>query len=286
MPYYHVLLETQKETFCEADHESLEKIIKNIVKPYVQKECPRIDGYEIQRNEVRRIVIKESNASAKELAALKNARIDRLNRTSDVFVIGPGYNAKDIVKSDIQDLTVITDNVIDSVKEELASHPQTTSPQTGLENKKTDKNKVFIVHGRDKAAKESVARLIEKFGLEAIILAEQPNSGSTIIEKIEKNTDVGFGIVIYTPCDLGRLNEYGSEERPRARQNVVLEHGYLMGKIGRKNVCALKSPEVETPNDISGIVYIPLDEAEAWHHKLAKELHAAGYKINAEALLQ
>jgi len=29
------------------------------------------------------------------------------------------------------------------------------------------------------------------------------------------------------------------ELKPRARQNVVFEHGYLMGKIGRKNVCAL-----------------------------------------------
>lgn len=67
------------------------------------------------------------------------------------------------------------------------------------------------------------------------ILHEQPNSGDTIIEKIDRNTDVGFGVVLYTPCDVGNDIKHKDNLQPRARQNVVFEHGYLIAKIGRKN---------------------------------------------------
>ncbi len=67
---------------------------------------------------------------------------------------------------------------------------------------------------------------------------------------------------------------------PRARQNVVLEHGYLMGKLGRSKVCALVKGDVEIPNDISGVVYISMDDAGAWKFAVAKEMKAAGYDID------
>jgi predicted nucleotide-binding protein len=145
-----------------------------------------------------------------------------------------------------------------------------------------DRSKVFIVHGRDKS-EETVARFIEQLGLKAIILQEQASGGKTIIEKIEANTDVGFAIILYTPCDVGGLNE--TELKPRARQNVVFEHGYLIGKLGREKVRALVKGDIEKPNDISGVVYIPLDEHEGWHNKLIKELRAAGYKIDMNKLI-
>lgn len=129
-----------------------------------------------------------------------------------------------------------------------------------------------------------MARFVEKLGLEAIILHEQPNSGKTIIEKIESYTDVGFSIVLYTPCDLGRLAGE-SEYKPRARQNVVFEHGYLIGKLGRHRVCALVADGVEVPNDISGVVYVPLDANDAWHFQIAKEMRTAGYNIDMNSLL-
>ena len=101
------------------------------------------------------------------------------------------------------------------------------------------KKKIFIVHGHDNEVKLEVARFIEKIGLEPIILHEQVNSGMTVIEKIEKYSDVEFGIVLYTPCDLGYVKGKKKEKKARARQNVVFEHGYLIGKLGRNNVCAL-----------------------------------------------
>lgn len=147
------------------------------------------------------------------------------------------------------------------------------------------KNKVFIVHGHDGEAKQRTARFIEKLGFEAIILHEQASRSMTIIEKIESySDDVGFGIVLYTPDDMGYAkNEEGTGElKYRARQNVVFEHGFLIGKIGRKNVTPLVEGIIELPNDISGIVYINDND---WQVDIAKEMKAAGYDIDFNKLL-
>lgn len=143
---------------------------------------------------------------------------------------------------------------------------------------------VFIVHGHDDLAKTKAARFIEKLGLKPIILHEQTNAGKTIIEKIEEHSNVGFGIVLYTSCDMGCKKGDEANLKDRARQNVVFEHGFLIGKIGRKNVCALVKNEIEIPNDISGVVYIKMDEDEAWHLKVAKELRNSGYTIDLNKL--
>ena len=130
---------------------------------------------------------------------------------------------------------------------------------------------------------ENFARFIEKLGLEAIILSEQPNEGTTIIEKIEDYADVGFAIVLYTPCDEGRAIN-SSDLKQRARQNVVFEHGFFIGQLGRDHVHALKKGEIELPNDISGVIYTPMDEAKAWQYKIAKEMRTVGYNIDLNKL--
>lgn len=141
--------------------------------------------------------------------------------------------------------------------------------------------KVFIVHGHDELAESQVARLIEKIGLKAIILHEQPNSGRTIIEKIEANSDVQYAVVLYTPCDLGRAKEEKNErEKFRARQNVVFEHGYLIGKLGRDKVSALVKGDIETPGDISGVVYIKMDDEGAWKTQLIREMKSVGLECD------
>ncbi|WP_448145375.1 TIR domain-containing protein [Pseudomonas silesiensis] len=145
-----------------------------------------------------------------------------------------------------------------------------------------NKRNVFIVHGRDNEAKLDVSRFIERLGLKAIILHEQANSGMTIIEKIEHYAgEADFALVLYTPCDQGRgYHESKTPPKDRARQNVVFEHGYLMAKLGRENVCALVKGTIETPNDISGVVYVSLDQSGAWQKEIVKELRACGYTID------
>jgi predicted nucleotide-binding protein len=145
-----------------------------------------------------------------------------------------------------------------------------------------NKRKVFIVHGRDNEVKQEVSHFIKKLGLEAIILHEQASSGRTIIEKIEHySNDADFALVLYTACDHGRgVHEPKLPPKSRARQNVVFEHGYLMAKLGRENVCSLAKVDIETPNDLDGVVYVPLDDHGAWKNEVARELKACGYVIN------
>lgn len=147
---------------------------------------------------------------------------------------------------------------------------------------KKDRKKVFIVHGHGDL-NQKVARFLEKQGLEAIILQEKPNSGDTIIEKIEHNTDVGYAVVLYTGCDEGKeKNE--TELKPRARQNVVFEHGYMMCKLGRNKVCALFEKDVEFPSDVSSILHYSLEDS-GWELKLAKEMKEQGMDVDLNRLL-
>ncbi|RJX34272.1 MAG: hypothetical protein C4531_04455 [Desulfurivibrio sp.] len=99
--------------------------------------------------------------------------------------------------------------------------------------------------------------------------------------KIEHySNDADFALVLYTPCDHGRgAHESNIPPKNRARQNVVFEHGYFMAKLGRENVCALVKGDIETPNDISGVIYVNLDLFWSWKNEVAKELKACGYVI-------
>jgi hypothetical protein len=149
----------------------------------------------------------------------------------------------------------------------------------------TDRSKVFIVHGRDNDAKQTVARFVERLGLEPVILHEQPSLGKTIIEKLEHYADVGFAVVLLTPDDEGRLSGSSEAVKPRARQNVLLELGLFVGRLGRRNVCAICKPPVDIPSDWDGVVWVAMDEHDGWKVTLARELKAAGFTIDASALL-
>ena len=144
---------------------------------------------------------------------------------------------------------------------------------------KSDSRKVFLVHGRNDAVKESVARFLERLELQPVILHEEPNMGRTVIEKFEAHSDVAFAVVLLTPDDVGGLAS-ADELNPRARQNVILELGYFIGKLGRARVCALYMEGVEIPSDIHGVLYVPYDPSNGWRLKLAHEIRAGGISID------
>lgn len=141
-------------------------------------------------------------------------------------------------------------------------------------------NSVFVVHGHDELARVTTARFLEQLHLNPIVLHEQTNSGLTIIEKLEKWSDVRYAVVLLTPDDTGKAIVDTGDARLRARQNVILELGFFLGKLGRKNVVALVKGELETPSDYDGVLYIQLDSGGGWKLKLANELKGAGLDID------
>jgi predicted nucleotide-binding protein len=144
---------------------------------------------------------------------------------------------------------------------------------------------IFIVHGRDDARKHEVARLIRALtGNEPIILHEQANGGRTIIEKFEEYAaSTAYAVVLVTGDDVGR-GPNDTEDRKRARQNVIFELGFFFGALGRARVAALYDEEVEQPSDTDGIVRVPLDAGGGWKLILAREMSAAGVGIDWSAL--
>jgi predicted nucleotide-binding protein with TIR-like domain len=153
----------------------------------------------------------------------------------------------------------------------------TTSGDSSIQRSR----KIFVVHGHDGEARETVARCLEKLDLEPIILHEMPDKGRTIIEKFENHSDVPFAVVLLTPDDMGYARDINPEEaKPRCRQNVMLELGYFIGKLGRDKVCALRKEGVEIPSDYQGVLFTDLDSTGGWRLKLAKEIKDAGIGVD------
>ena len=146
--------------------------------------------------------------------------------------------------------------------------------------------RVFLVHGHNEETKEKVARLLEHLDLPPIILHEQPDMNRTLIEKFEAYTPgVGFAVILMTADDRGGPKEKSTEEyQPRARQNVLFEMGFFLGKLGRRQVCVLREPTVEIPSDYAGVLYKTLDAAGAWKLDLAREIDAAGIAVDLKRL--
>lgn len=164
-----------------------------------------------------------------------------------------------------------------SLKEDLEYLQQTSEPDQAAIASTTNSRRVFVVHGHDEGARELVARFLMQLSFVPIILHEQANRGGTVIEKIEAYGDVGFAVVLLTPDDVGCVN--GGTPEPRARQNVLLELGYFLGRLGRNKVCVLKRGTVEIPSDFAGAVWEPMD-GNGWKQALGRELEAAGHEID------
>lgn len=140
---------------------------------------------------------------------------------------------------------------------------------------------VFIIHGHDETMKTEVQLLLERAKIKHVVLHERPDRGRTIIEKLEDESEnATYAISLFSPDDKIQNGEH------RARQNVILELGYFIGKLTRKKVRILKKMNVEIPSDLQGLIYEPFDMAGAWKMKLIKELEDAGFNPDKDNVLR
>lgn len=283
MMFYHVLVETNEKDkngnnrqYHELDIEDKEKVLEKFAVRHLKGQPLRVYGYLIDN--ACRFVVTQSELNTETIRKVKQDELDRKQKSLRVY--SPFRYSREIVSRDEQYTKDITDEILEEAQNSL----DTAVSELKKEIPIYSNHKVFIVHGRDTLLRTQVENVLRALGLEPIILQEQANNGKTIIEKIEECTDVGFGIVLYTPCDEGRLKSEEGKLKPRARQNVVLEHGYLMAKLGRERVCCLVSDDVEFPSDIQGVGYIPANDIDQWKYKIAKELKAAGFDIDMNKL--
>ena len=292
--YYHILFiyKNGKKDF-KTNISDKDKIINDVVIPYINNEKEkRVIGKRINFNDLKEIQIVYSEWPIEDLIRVIKAEYDKtefgyLTRVDELYILNSSKHNENIIEN------VTTYNITDDIMEEVESilenkinktENKTENKTTIIEEKNSDK--IFIVHGHDDSAKNELARFIERIGLKAIILHEQANGGNTIIEKIEEYANtVGFAIILYTACDKGKSKK-DDDLKDRARQNVVFEHGYFVGKLGRNRVIALNKENMETPSDINGVIYIPMDSNEGWQTKILQELIKAGYTIDANNIFK
>lgn len=175
---------------------------------------------------------------------------------------------------------------VGQLQTELELSPPATMGSVEVASVKQSSKKVFVVHGHNDAIREACARFLERLDLEPVILHEQPNAGRTIIEKFQDYADVGFAVVLLTADDTGGTKSSGPAAfQPRARQNVIFELGFFIGKLGRSKVCALYESGVELPSDYNGVLFTPLDAAGNWKFQLCREIKAAGIDVDLNKTL-
>jgi len=139
---------------------------------------------------------------------------------------------------------------------------------------------IFIVHGHDAHLREAVARFIEQLGFNAIILSERPSGGRTLIEQVERYSDALYAVVLLTPDDI--IDDEGRSERTaQARQNVIFELGFFVGRLGRSRVHCIRKGSIQLFSDFDGVVWTPADDPGVdWRVKLAREMSAAGLSVD------
>lgn len=257
-----------------SDYEKLKKIIDDtdeLIKKDITNSDPEFDAWEMK---VKRFISNKYGVNSLEM--------DKFNDTS-FFTGAWSFDTpeeeihRDSVNS-CRDGLKTTKAVLETYLEELSEETEfsiQSQPQPSR-----DTSKIFIVHGHDGELKEAVARIIEKQNIKAIILSEQANTGQTIIEKFEKNSDVSCAICLFTADDLGRAKA-SADDKPRARQNVVFESGYFIGKLGRDRIIILSNNGIEIPSDLAGVVYT---NTQNWQVELLKELKSMGYNIDFNKL--
>jgi predicted nucleotide-binding protein len=160
------------------------------------------------------------------------------------------------------------------------------APAKLKETRSVSNNKVFIVYGHDIECREQLELLLRRMKLEPVILQNLPIAGDTIIEKLEQNIDVRYACVLLTPDDQGHPFGNTKEKKPRARQNVILELGMFLVRLGRRRVAILHRGNLELPSDISGLIYIKFNRrVDEVKERLGAELQEAGFPINIKDLL-
>jgi predicted nucleotide-binding protein len=219
-------------------------------------------------------------------------------RARAFLAVNFGSAAKDVLAAvDVKGDGVQTtfDNTVGTARGFLAREAKGSTPVKAARDDATsatapalsDNRRVFVVHGHDNEAKLGMARFLEALGLEPVLLGEKPGAGATIIESLEAHSqDVTFAVVLLTPDDVGAAAATPSELKRRARQNVVLELGYFVGRLSRERVCALHKGGVEVPSDYHGVRYVELDGGGAWKLKLAQELVQANLPIDLKGLVK
>lgn len=211
--------------------------------------------------------------------------VDEYCMTGPVIVL-PHRSIRLYVEEKQKHISASINNLV-SIRERLELYEGATNQAVNAEQKEKElpNRKVFVVHGHDKGKRLAVEKFLEKLKLMPIVLQDQPGGSKALIEELVKHGDVAAALVIYTPDDEGRLAQGNHDLESRARENVVLELGYFIGRIGRDNVFVLLAHGIDLPSDFKGVRYTLIDDTDGWQMTTARNLKDSGLDIDVNDLL-
>ena len=241
------------------DYQKLEAIyneIDTLIEKRVMAESPEFESW---HSRAERFLVNHFGPTTYEVTDFSNTLF-----SPTMYVPGADYIRISTCSNGLKKTKDVFKDYLIEIKEEMSEKDEKLSEDVHTDSSYQN-NKVFVVHG-----------------LEAIILSEQANKGKTIIEKFEENSDVGAAICLFTGDDIGK-EKSEAVEKQRARQNVVYEAGYFMGKLGRERVIMLVDNGIELPSDLQGVVYT---DSESWKTEVLQELQSIGYGIDFNKLFK
>ena len=275
--YYHVRITTKSDRGNDEVKLDLskEQLTERFLIPYENGTVITVNGKSIEPDDIERIKINRTNDNSSRLLSqiIAEGRPFGVPISNEWYVTQKGED--------------ITDELISGPPRYKKSDDANGSNGMEVVEIMPENNKIFVVHGHDEEMKQTVAQTLEKLDLEPIILHEQPDRGRTIMEKFEDYSEaISFAIILLSPDDKGcEANIFPESAKSRARQNVILELGYFIGKLGRNKVLVLFKDEIdfELPSDFVGVLYTPFKGG--WELEMFKELQSCGYDVDANKLV-
>jgi predicted nucleotide-binding protein len=147
-----------------------------------------------------------------------------------------------------------------------------------------EQRRIFIVHGSDSEALDQLQLVLYKLGLQPLVQKDVDGKGMSLLEALMTNirSESDFAIVMLTPDDYGyRKDQSETDRQPRARQDVILEAGMALARLGPDKVALIKKGALELPSDLEGIIRLEYNaHVKEIAAKIAQRLTGAGIPVS------
>ena len=266
MNYYHLVVEGKDKTKAKLINEHSLDEINDLAQKYLSKKDFWVEGVKFDYDNVKKFSVYKTDCTTDEIITI-------LYEQTDPAIIMT-YDDYDALKNKFYSINIsnsVLNNVVLIVND---------SKTTQMENKN-----VFIVYGRDENLLNEVKLLVTQLGLKPILISNEPDKGRSIFGKIKDSVNkCCYSIVLWTPDDVGSLATETEKIQFRARENVLIELGYVVAKLGEENVTIIKKGNPNIPTDIQGLALILREESE-WKNHLYKNLKEVFKDISSDDIL-
>ncbi len=261
-----------------------EQLEKQVLEPYRQGRSITLSGSALAATHIARIRILQT---AEELTD------EQFKRGTKSMYPFQAYNDGHLKTFSLL-LSDIGEDVTDEFITGPPGHDRQASPDSTQEHgPAADAREVFVVHGRNEAARRALFEFLRAIDLRPVEWAAALESTGEGAPYVGQVLDAAFSrahavVVLMTPDDEARLREpfrsqsdgaYEAELTGQARPNVLFEAGMAMGRH-RERTVFLEIGDLRPFTDVAGRHVIRLDNTSEWRQQLAQRLRIAGCPVN------